>query len=207
MGAAAGGIVRAEGEVVTSTPSTSRVVVQVLDATTGQYSPRQITVGDLLTGGGTSFTPGSVIFAGAGGDLAEDNTNLNFNDATNALTVGGALTVGTTITATLGNITATNGNVVANTAGKGLVIKIGSNARAGTSTLTGGTVTVSNTSVTANTLIFLTARAINASTATGRLTVGPITANTSFVINALKADATVETNDVSSVSWLLVETA
>lgn len=47
-----------------------------------------ITIGGTVTGG----TPGSVLFVGAGPVLAQDNANFNFNDATNALFVGGTIT-------------------------------------------------------------------------------------------------------------------
>lgn len=123
-----------------------------------------------------------------------------------SITSAGAMTTTAGITATLGDVTTTNGNVVLATAGNGVKIKEGSNARMGSSTLTNGTVTVSNTSVTANTRIFLNRQAVNASTALGLLSVGTVSASTSFVINALKeADATVQTNDVSTISWVLIE--
>jgi hypothetical protein len=81
------GLVRADGEVVTTAAASDKVVIQKLDSNSGQYEPRVITVGNLLTGGGTSFTAGSVIFAGSSGDLDEDNTNFFFNDATNTLRI------------------------------------------------------------------------------------------------------------------------
>lgn len=44
---------------------------------------------DLAIGGAvTSGTSGSVLFVDSSGNLAQDNTNLNFNDATNTLTTG-----------------------------------------------------------------------------------------------------------------------
>lgn len=267
------GLIRAEGQVVTSTPSTSLLAVQELNSVSGQFEPREITVGNLLTGGGTSFTEGSIIFADSTGSLAEDNINLSFNDSTNTARItnvdlGASGTAGsldifpttaskgklafaaadsagnttTTITnasqtgartytipdagasasfvmtagsQTVGgaktftsDITGTTANVIIGTAGKGLQVKEGSNARMGTATLSSGTVTVSNTSVTANTRIFLNRYSVNSSTALGLLSVGTVSASTSFVINALKeADATVQTNDVSIVHWILVEPA
>lgn len=72
------------------------------------------------------------------------------------LVAPGSVTATTTLTATLGNITATNGNLVLGTAGNKLVIATGSNASVGTSAaMTSGTVTVANTSVTANSQIFV----------------------------------------------------
>lgn len=121
----------------------------------------------------------------------------------------GALNAGATTTTTLGatgNVTVTSGDVIVATAGKGLKIKEGSNARMGTATLVSGTVTVSNTSVTASSRILLSRYSAGASTALGILSVGTVAASTSFIINALKeADATVQTNDVSVVHWVLLE--
>lgn len=73
----------------------------------------------------------------------------------------------------------------------------GSNKRMGQSTLVGGTVTVSNTSVTASTRIFVTRH--TAGGTLGHLSVGTVTASTSFVINSSSA------TDTSVVNWLLIE--
>jgi len=96
-----------------------------------------------------------------------------------------------------GSITATACDLILETAGRGLKIKEGSNARMGQSTLVGGTVTVSNTSVTANSRIFLTC-AVTGGTQ-GILSVGTITASTSFVINSSNGA------DTSTVNWIIVE--
>jgi hypothetical protein len=77
----------------------------------------------------------------------------------NALTLSqaGALTASTSITATLGNITATNGNVALGTAGNKLVIATGANASVGTSSAMSGTpgaVTVATTASSGTALIF-----------------------------------------------------
>jgi len=45
----------------------------------------------MVLGAPIGVTPGSVLFGGAGGVLAQDNANFNFNDATNNLTLGGQL--------------------------------------------------------------------------------------------------------------------
>ncbi len=116
-------------------------------------------------------------------------------------TVGGAKTF-------TSDITTSTANVIVATAGKGLQIKEGSNARMGTATLSSGTITIANTSVTANTRIFVSRYSINSSTALGTLSVGTVTGSTSFVIDSRKTtDATVETNDVSIVHWILIEPA
>jgi hypothetical protein len=89
-------------------------------------------------------------------------------------------------------------DVVVTSAGKGIKIKEGSNARMGNATLVAGTVTVSNTSVTANTRIFL-------QHATTGGTPGHLTytksAATSFTITSTSG------TDTSTVDWLLVEPA
>lgn len=114
---------------------------------------------------------------------------------------------GTTVTASTGDVTASAGDVVAATAGKGLKVKEGSNARMGVGTLVAGTVTISTIAVTATSRVQITVYDLNGSTAIGRVEVGTVTAATSFVVNARKADATIETNDVSKFAWLIVEPA
>lgn len=124
------------------------------------------------------------------------------------------VTAGTTLTATLGAITATNGNVVLGTAGNKIMsTSVASTTTAGANsfgkvTLVGGTATVSTTAVTANSIIYLTRQGIGATgaAALGQLSVGTITAATSFVINSLlTADATaLATTDVSSIGWFIV---
>jgi hypothetical protein len=49
-----------------------------------------VAIGNPVTGG----TPGSVLFVGPTGLLAQDNTNLNFNDTTNTLTAGNITLLG-----------------------------------------------------------------------------------------------------------------
>jgi hypothetical protein len=70
------------------------------------------------------------------------------------------------------------------TAGKGLRVTEGSNAKQGVATLVAGTVTVSNTSVTASSRIMLTGQDNNV---TGALRVSARTAGTSFVITSSAA--------------------
>jgi len=130
------------------------------------------------------------------------------------LTQAGALTASTTITATLGDITATNGNLVLGTAGNKIVsTSVASNTTAGansfgTVTLVGGTATVSTTAVTASSIIYLFRQGVGATgaAALGILSVGTITASTSFVINAVQAaDATsLQASDVSVIGWMIV---
>lgn len=114
-----------------------------------------------------------------------------------------APTNGATINAAInasGDVLIASGNLKLNTAGNGLLIKSGSNARIGTGTLSGGTLTVSNTSVTANTRVFLTDTTSGALTNVGQLTV-VTTAGTGFVVTSSNV------LDTSTFNWLLVESA
>lgn len=87
------------------------------------------------------------------------------------------------------------------TAGGGLAIKEGANARQGVATLVAGTVTVANTSVTATTRIQLTVQSLGTVTAPKAVAVTARTPGTSFTITS--ADAT----DTSVVAWDLFEPA
>lgn len=78
-----------------------------------------------------------------------------------------------------------------------LKITTGSNANAGTATLTGGTVTVSTTAVTANSLIFLTDAAASL-TNVGPLSVTSKTAGTSFTVTSTNV------LDTSTFNWLII---
>lgn len=94
------------------------------------------------------------------------------------------------------NVQVSAGNFIINTAGKGLQVKSGSNARIGSATLVAGTVVVSNTSVAAGTLVFL-----SVSTAGG--TQGFLSSTKS---NGVSFTITSTSNtDTSVVNWLLVE--
>ena len=126
----------------------------------------------------------------------------------------GSVTAGTTVTATLGAITATNGNIVRGTAGNkdvyssvGTTTAAGANS-AGTVALAGGTATVATTAVTASSQIRLYRQGIGATgaAALGILTLGTVTASTSFVINSVQiANATaLQASDVSVIGWEVV---
>lgn len=139
---------------------------------------------------------------------------VNIGNATGNTLVTGSLTTTTTLTATLGAITATNGNLVFGTAGNKIIsTSVGTLPAAGANsfgsvTLAGGTATVATTSVTANSLVVIWRQSIGATGAAGlgMLSVGTITAATSFVINALQpADATaLQASDVSVIGWMII---
>ncbi len=117
--------------------------------------------------------------------------------ATGALS-GAALTV-TTIGGT-GDATITSGDVIVNTAGKGLKVKEGANARMGTLTLTGATpVAVATTAVTANSRILMTVQDPNGGTPAFHYVTSRI-AGTSFTVQGVALDTSI-------VAWLIVEPA
>lgn len=91
------------------------------------------------------------------------------------------------------------GQLILQTAGKGISIKEGSNAKMGTATLVAGTVVVSTTAVTANSRIFLTAQSLGTVTVGQGLAVSARTAGTSFTITSGNAV------DTSVVGWLIFE--
>lgn len=188
--------------------------------------------GSTLTG---AITPGSTLIStvtgGSGGALSPTTGNLNILGTASqitstgsgstltlslpsAITAPGSVTATTTLTATLGAITATNGNLVLVAAGNKMmrtsvatIAAAGANS-IGSVTLVGGTVTVATTAVTANSLIQIWRQSIGATGAAvlGHLAVGTIVAGTTFVINALSlTDATaLQASDVSVVGWEII---
>lgn len=128
---------------------------------------------------------------------------VNVTDGSNSLmtivdagTTGNVTATGT-LTATLGAITASNGNVVLGTAGNGFQIKEGSNARMGTATLSGGTIAVSNTSAATGDRIFIQ-RVSGTAAEFGHLSY-TISNGVSFTVNSTDAQ------DDSVVNWLIIK--
>ena len=109
----------------------------------------------------------------------------------------GSLTFAKGVTITSGDLTATSGNVIVSTAGKGLQIKSGSNAKIGTtSAMTAGSVVVSNTSVTANSVILH-----------ARKTTGGTPGNVSYTISAGTSFTLTSTSgtETSTFDYMIVE--
>lgn len=97
----------------------------------------------------------------------------------------------------VGNVQVANGNLTLGTAGNKINITTGTNASAGTGTLSGGTVTISTTAVTASSLIFLTdtnSSIVNV----GSLTVSSKSAGVSFTVNSTNIA------DTSTFNWFIV---
>jgi hypothetical protein len=145
--------------------------------------------------------------------VISNNSSLGTSNAL-TLSQAGALTATTTLTATLGDITATNGNLVLVAAGNKMMrtsvastIAAGANS-IGTVTLVGGTATISTTNITASSIIKTWRESIGATgaAAVGNVTIGTRSTGVSFVINAVSdADATVlVATDVSVIGWEII---
>lgn len=79
------------------------------------------------------------------------------------------------------DFTAQTGGFITQTIGKTLSVKSGSNAKAGTFTLTAGAATVANTSVTANSVVMMTLKTLSG-TITTEIFVATITPSTGFTV-------------------------
>lgn len=120
---------------------------------------------------------------------------------TNALVYGVFNATPSSQTLTANAVVKATYGVSVTTAGYGLAVKEGSNAKMGTATLAAGTVTVSTTAVTANSRIFLTVQSLGTILVPVAVAVTSRTAGASFVITS--ADVT----DTSVVAWMIVEPA
>jgi parallel beta-helix repeat protein len=154
-----------------------------------------------VNSGATSAATGlNVTSAAAGGGVAIAAISSGATENVTLDALGsGTFKINATATGaiTLGQSTTVNGNLTLGTAGNKLVITTGSNASAGTGTLSGGAVTIATTAVTANSLIFLT-NTNPSSTNVGVLQVSAKTAGTSFVVSSTNAA------DASTFNWLIV---
>jgi hypothetical protein len=110
---------------------------------------------------------------------------------------GGLSTTGVNGITAGGSLTTQLGVVDVQTAGQGLRVAEGANAKQGTVVLVAGTVTVANTAVTANSRIFLTSNADGG--APGFLRVSARIAGTSFTITSSSA------TDTSTVAYEIFE--
>jgi hypothetical protein len=161
-----------------------------------------LSLGGSLTPAVVSLTTGA---AATSTLLAGDTWSATGSNAAISLTLT-PKGVGNVIV-TSGDVHASNGNLTLNTAGKGIQIKEGANARMGQATLVGGTIAVADTSVTANTRIFLSRdNTGGVPGALGDLVVVP-NVGVGFTINStLRTDGTtLVVTDVSVVNWLLIE--
>jgi len=134
---------------------------QVLTGNTGaDPSFGSIGVKSGLTAHGVVIAEGASAFAAtAAGATGQGLVGSTGADPvwTGSPSFSGSVTAATTLTASLGAITATNGNVILGTAGNKVVIATGSNASVGTSSAMGGTpgaITVSTTACSATAKVF-----------------------------------------------------
>lgn len=91
----------------------------------------------------------------------------------------------------------TNGDLALKKVGGGFRVSEGANAKMGQATLGAGTATVATTAVSASSRIFLTCAVVGGTQ--GILSVGTITASTSFVINSSNGA------DTSTVNWIIFD--
>jgi hypothetical protein len=132
--------------------------------------------------------------------LIAETTTAATNTTDGALYSKGGLSVaGKTFT---GNDITTSGDLVTDTIGKTVKVKSGSNAKAGTFTLSSGAVTVSNSSVTANSVVHATVKTVSG-TQSLFLKIVP-TASTNFVVTGYNLSGT-ETADASTYNYVILE--
>ena len=212
LGAVAAGV--ATWTTLGAVSSTFTTISSGSFATTTAATAISLASGNVFTGTGTDaavgfiFTPkgaGGIVLTSGNFTLTAGNLVLTLGNVT--LTSGNLTLTSGALLLTLGNATLANGNLVFSAAGKGISLKSGANARIGQATLVLGTIAVANTSVTANTRVIVTRSNKNASTKVGSLET-VISAGVGFTVTSL-IDATVatETGDLSTVDWVLVESA
>lgn len=174
------------GTASTTAATTTSTILQTLVA--GDTQPRWTVDGSgrMKYGpGGTTAPDTSGWYRNSAGVLQSDSF-VSFN--------GGVQSNGS-FTAYQGSAKA----LIAGTAGGGLAIAEGTNARSGTAVLVGGSKVVANTSITTNSRIHLTSNADGGTP--GWLRVSTRTAGTSFTIQSSSA------SDTSTVAWMIVEPA
>ncbi len=141
-------------------------------------------------------TEGEILSGSFGGDTSFDEDV----SVSGALSVGGYLQAASGQSDGVWNIWSGTANALnIGTAGGGIAVKEGTDARSGVATLVAGTVTVENTSVTDDTRIQLTAQ--DAGAAPGALYVSARVAGESFTITSTSG------TDTSQVAYFLVEPA
>jgi hypothetical protein len=176
---------------------------------TGAITGNAVTQHGVLLGGASNVVDSLAVAATGTTLMGSTGADPAF---TGTPSFSGSVTAGTSITATSGNITATNGNLVLGTAGNKLLsTSVGTTTSAGANsfgsvTLSSGTATVSTTSVTSSSLIVIWRQAIGASTGLGDLTVGTIVNGTSFVINSseLTSPGIPLPTDASVVGYIII---
>ena len=178
-----------------------------LGTTTGSFATVNAATYNTTTAATAIRLASGNVFTGIGTDAAVGFTFTPKGAGGLTLTTGALTLSSGALAVTVGNATLTNGSLFLGTAGNGISVKSGANARIGQTTLVAGTKIVANTSVTANTRVFL-----SRSSKVGSVTVGVleavINAGVGFTINSyVPTTAAVDANDVSIIDWFLVESA
>jgi hypothetical protein len=194
----------ATGTLALTTGSSSITTVGTI--TTGVWHGTLIGVLYGGTGADLSGTGGTSQFlkqASAGAAVTVVRPALaDLSDAATVALLASPTFTGTVTTAALSSTSIlASSDVKVTTAGKGLFVKEGSNAKQGTATLVLGTAVVSNTSVTATSRIQLTAQSLGTVTVPSALAVSARTASTSFTILAS------DLSDTSVVAYEIFEPA
>lgn len=167
------------------------------------------------SGGAISPVAGNIDILGTANEIAVIGTAGTLTlSLPSALIAPGSIATTTTLTATLGNITATNGNIVRGTAGnKDVYTSVASTTTAGdnsagTVTLVAGEAIIATTAITASSQIRLYRQDVGATgaAAMGILSILTRTAGVSFTIRSCDpADATAaQAADVSVIGWEIV---
>lgn len=215
-GATSGATNKVAGNLVLKTgistgSGTANIQLQVTQSTAGSTSDNAFTtVGTFAIANLTVADPYDIVLGTTTGTKIGTATSqkLGFFNATPVVQEAAATDLGVVLSdlglraagtawplTTTGNVSF--GNVTLGTAGNKISITTGSNASAGTGTLTAGTVTISTTAVTANSLIFLTDTA-SSLVNVGTLSVTSKSAGTSFTVTSSNIA------DTSTFNWLLI---
>lgn len=166
-----------------ATPAAGNITVRGGNRTAGTGNGGSVTIAGGTSSGGTA---GEILFTTAGSEQVRIKTDGKVGIGT--ATPGEKLEVN-------GSIQATTGDLKTATAGYGLAIKTGANAKIGTAQFTAqSVVTVNTTAVTANSLIFVTGQdGVNSYAVQNKV------AGTSFQIHHVGGNTT------SLVAWMIVE--
>jgi hypothetical protein len=154
------------------------------------------------SGGAISPSANNITLAGTANQITTTGSGSTITFAVpSSPSFGGTVTSATGFTATTGNITATNGNLVMSHVGNKLVIPASSSATcsAGQFTLAGAATTiVSNSAVTASSLILLTTQVLGTVSAASTLAVTAQSAGVSFTVTPSQS------TDTSVVNYLII---
>jgi hypothetical protein len=181
LGGTTGGIINITPLTVTSGTGTTTTAALKVNGGYNTSSP------NTNTGEWTSLWLNSVFDQADAGTAPTSSIRIEgqLNAAANYVAIrildGGAIT--------------TNGSIILNTAGGKINIATGSNASAGTGTLSSGSATINTTAVTASSLIFITP---TSNSSLGTPYISAKTASTSFTVTSTNG------SDASTFNWLIL---